>query len=1012
MIIRLLVVLALNSAYSSHIEGLNSAHAEFMQAEAVYVESTLVSEASIFDASLSEDIEHLYQQAIELYNAKMYDRAKELFKQCGTYSLSEDYLTLCAIHLDSRDCSLLVELADVNRAKSFLNSEIHREYALALFEQSKYELALANLEKVNLKTLTSLQLGEYWYKKGYCLSENALRLTEALNCLKNSVEYQSEYKYPAYFAMGLIEYNFHNFAQARHWFENSINDMRFADISAFYLVDCHFMAGDYSYVIEKGEILYPTVSAERQKHLSRMLSESFMLKGDAKSARKYLSVEKAMSYADYFHAGSVLYAVGDYKGAIENFEKMSPQKDSLYQIASYQKAYSYVTIKNKVKALDSFKDASELSFDNMIKEDALFNYAKLSFDLNNDESVFKQYISTYGTTVKGEMIFDYLAMSALLKKDYTKAVEAYDNIDELSDSQKSNYIKANYLRADQLLKIGSYSSAIPYLKAASYYLPKDNEFGQLSRYTLANTYYMSDSYKDALNVYNDLYNITALYGRSEGALIPYNIAYCFFKQRDYSNAARWFDTYLSSGDKLARKDALIRRADCDFSVKNYKSAALNYKKAVDAYKDVQNLYSYYYMGMSYGLLGDKKAKVQALSIVLSCDATAQYYLESMYELARAYTDISEGQNALKAFDILLSHTSDPEFVAKALLGKGVVKHNMGNLQDALKEYQSLVKKLPSSPYVQDALLSIQSIYTALKQPEKYIEYLEANNLSTGRTPEEKRALYFNTAQQVFLAGNYKGAINSFNKYLNMYPNSEKTSDAYYYIAASYKSLSQKEKACEYYAKVLSLGVESSSYAEFAIMDYALLSYSLERYKQAYDLYMKLTSKQFTMISKADAYTGAMRSAYRASDYTNAIDAAAYLLRIVSDADLRREAQYVQAKSYLSTSQRDKAFELLTKLMTQANTAEGAESYYLIIKARFDWGKFEEVEKGVFDFAQKNEDQPYWLAKAFIVLGDSYVERNMLDQAIATYQSVRDGYEASSSEDDILTLVQQKLTDLE
>ena len=110
---------------------------------------------------------------------------------------------------------------------------------------------------------------------------------------------------------------------------------------------------------------------------------------------------------------------------------------------------------------------------------------------------------------------------------------------------------------------------MPYLKAAAYYLDKSDEFGQLCRYSLANTYYIIDDYKDALNVYNDLYNLSALYGRSEGALLSYNIAYCFFKQGDYSNSARWFDTYIGSGDGIARKDALIRRADCDLASKNY-----------------------------------------------------------------------------------------------------------------------------------------------------------------------------------------------------------------------------------------------------------------------------------------------------------------------------------------------------------------------------------------------------------------------------------------------------------
>ena len=950
-----------------------------------------------------------YTQALELYSQGLYERARVLFEETKGEALSEDYVLLCAIKLGSEDCAYLMEQADKYREKSVLNSEIHRQYALRLFDQALYEEALEEFSKVDVPKLSSLEAGEYWYKKAYChfILQDYLSSREEL--LKG-IEYQSPYRYPSYFSLGVINYNFHDFKQARSWFELSVADSRFKELSEFYLVDCHFMTGDYDYVLDKGETLFEQLPEQRQKHLARMLSEAFLVKGDAANARKYLDRGESMSNSDYFRAGSVQYAVGDYASAIRSFEQMSCKTDSLAQIAAYQKAYSYIQLKNKVKALESFKEASSLSFDPMIKEDALFNYAKLSFDLNNDESVFRYYINSYGTTRKGELIYDYLAMSALLKKDYARAVEAYDNIDELSEDQKSNYIKANFLRAQQLLSIGSYSAAVPYLKAAAYYLPKDDEFGQLCRYSLANTYYTIDAFKDALTVYNDLYNLSALYGRAEGALIPYNIAYCFFKQRDYQNASRWFDIYISSSDGLARQDALVRRADCDFSQKNYRAAAGKYKAAVQEFPGTDNLYPYYYMGVAQGLASNKKGKVEALSLAMKADPKVPYYQESLYELGRAYADNSEPENALKAFDLLYANSSDLEFKSKALIGKGMVKRNQGDMEGALKDYKLLVKQFPNSSYVSDALLSIQSIYTSMKQAEKYIEYLEANKLSTGRSEEEKRSLYFGTAEQVFLAGNYQQAINSFAKYLGMYPDSKQSPEAYYYIAASYKNLNQKEKACDYYKKSMEKGL-GGSFAEFALMDFALLSYALEDYQSAYEAYLKLSSDQYPMSSKEDAYKGAMRSAYRANLYDKAIDAASKLLKLSSSSELRREAQYIQAKSYLCTSQRDKAFDLLTKLIAEPNSAEGAESYYLIIQARFDWGQFEKVEEGVFDFSSKCSEQPYWLAKAFITLADSYVERGMNEQAVATYQSILDAYEPYGPDDDVLETVNHKITEI-
>ncbi len=952
----------------------------------------------------------VYDEAKILYGQGMYEHARVLFEEKKDDPLCADYAILCALHLRTGDAFDMMRLSESTREKTMLYSEIHRLAALWAFDMPDYALSLEEFSKVDVSSLSELQKAEYWYKKGFCSFSSAL-VTQARECFVRSSEITSEYVYPAYFALGMLEYNDRDFASARSWFEKSVQDPRFEQVSSFYLTDCHFMARDYDYVITHGEKLYDRIPHERQRYLARLLSESYMVKGDAVKAKKYLSLEGEMSNADYFHAGSVLYAVGDYRGAIQNFENMTRKGDSLAQIAAYQKAYSYIQIKNKVKAYDGFKDASSLSYDAAIKEDAMFNYAKLAYDLNDDETVFRNYLKIYGLSKKGELIYDYMAMSALRRSDYARAVQAYDQIDYLSADQKSNYIKANFLRARELLSLGSNSAAIPYLKAAAYYLDKDDEFGQLCRYSLANTYYVTDAYGDALKVYDDLYNLSALSGYREGPLIPYNIAYCYFKQRNYQDAARWFDVYISSSDRLAREDALTRRADCDFSLKKYGSAARLYARAVGEYPGTSNLYPYYYMGVACSLSGDSAGRVKALSAALDASAGVPYYCQCMYELGRAYSDASDYVNALKVFDLLLSRTSDAQYVAKAMIGKGMVKKNKGDYEGALADFKALITKMPRSEYVSEALLSIQSTYTAMGQPEKYIDYLEANKISTGRTAEDKRSLYYSTAEQVFLAGNYSGAISSFRKYLSMFPDSRGGSEALYYMAASYKSLGEKEKACEFYKKALDRGLDGT-FEEFALMDYASLLYSLQKYDDAYAVYMQLSSDKYTMTGKMDAYKGAMRSAYNNRRYDNTIQAAASLLKLGPSKDLRREAQFLQAKSYLSTSQRDKAFALLGKLISEPDTAEGAESYYLIIQARYDWGRFAEVEKGVFDFSSKCSSQPYWLAKAFIVLGDSYVERGMTEQARATYQSVIDGYEPSGGDEDIRTLASEKLAKLQ
>ena len=68
------------------------------------------------------------------------------------------------------------------------------------------------------------------------------------------------------------------------------------------------------------------------------------------------------------------------------------------------------------------------------------------------------------------------------------------------------------------------------------------------------------------------------------------------------------------------------------------------------------------------------------------------------------------------------------------------------------------------------------------------------------------------------------------------------------------------------------------------------------------------------------------------------------------------------------------------------------------------------ENMVYAFSDSASGQTYWLAKSFIILGDSFVDRGELAQAKATFESVRDGYTVTT--DDVLSEVNMRLEKLE
>ena len=91
------------------------------------------------------------------------------------------------------------------------------------------------------------------------------------------------------------------------------------------------------------------------------------------------------------------------------------------------------------------------------------------------------------------------------------------------------------------------------------------------------------------------------------------------------------------------------------------------------------------------------------------------------------------------------------------------------------------------------------------------------------------------------------------------------------------------------------------------------------------------------------------------------------------------------------------------------TAEGAESAYRIIEALYAEGNLDESEKMIYALADSKTPHSYWLGRAFILLGDIYVQRNDVFQARATYRSVVDGY--TPADDGIVAEAQAKLLKL-
>ena len=960
-----------------------------------------------------------FKEALRLYDRGLANRSSIVFDRLARMNDDADaegYAVLADIVSGTPGYVSMMETYLAKRPHTALAFRMRYQHAMNLFEAEEYLEAGNILSEIDRKRIDKGQIDEYIFKSAFCALENGDE-TKAKELFQEiDMRPVSDYTAPSRYVLGYLAYEDQDFQQAIDWMDEASEDSRFKSMAEYYIFESRFMLKDHEYVVANGDSMYAAVPKERKAHLARIISESCLVLGDVDKARKYYELsgsgaDVGNNRSDWFYSGSMLYAIDDYEGAIRSYSNMTDRTDSLGQIANYHLGYSYIQTKNKVAALDAFKDAANVLHDPELTEDAFFNWAKLAFDLNDDTSVFNAYIDAYPAKEQEQRINSYIAVAALHDRDYEAAVNAYDKIDELDDHMVLNYMKANYLRANQLVKNGSYRLAIPCLKAAAYYSDRSSRFNQLSRFWLAESYYRNEQYRDALTTYTDLYNISALYGQEEHDILPYNIAYCYFESGDYPAALKWFGEYLEDPYAAYRKEALVRSADCYFVDKDYKKACEMYENVIESYADSTDMYPYYQAGVAYGLLKKPAKKIELLKNVMKASPDADFYAESLYELGRAYVAKYEDDKAQECFMLLANSVKDATYVARAYLEMGSLARNQSQYNEALKYYKTVVEDMPMSGYVDDALAAIESIYQIRNKPKEYIAYIEKIGKGDSKTADEKEDMIFNSAEQIFLSENYQKALVALDSYLEQYPDGRNAYKADFYKAESYRLLGKFEQACDCYRKVIEGG--EGSFVELSMLNFSDISFRLERWEDAYGGYSSLYSAALLENNKSTALAGMMRSAYRGHDWGEAIkNADKVMFDSRTTPALNTEAQYVKAKSYLASSRRDEAFAILEKLAEDVSGQFGAEAAYLLILDSYDKGEFEEVEDKVYAFSDAGSPQVYWLAKSFIVLGDSFVERDELAQAKATFESVRDGYEPQNADDDVRDNVELRLKKLE
>ncbi len=961
-------------------------------------------------------VKNLYEN--DMFSAVRYE-VERIFRECGHISDNEkSALASYKIKSDIRLCTpdidgLMMEYeASYRYAPEFM--AVNLMYAGHYFQAKDYVRALSIIEDTDCGLLSKKDRLTYLYYKSFCLLRTGNSAQAEVGFGELVSGRQNSYTTAATYYLGYISYLYNDFAKAFGYFDKVRDDDHFGTYCLYYIMECKLMSEDYEYVIAHAADVIERVDDTSKPKVARMISQAYYRTGRNKEAKEwfdsYCSSVDQMTRKDNYFLGIVSYSLGSYPSAIESFRKVVDVRDSLGQSAYFHIANSYLNLKNKHEAMFNYFQASGMSFDDRIREEALFNFAKLSFDVNSDISAFEDYLYSYPKSKRTNEIYSYIAASYLLSKKYKDAVEVLDKVTDMTPQMMMNLQKAAFLRGMELFEREAYKGAITDFGISIDNGRYNQSLTMLAKFWSAEAYYRLKDYQKAFQIQTGLYNNPSFRSAAEFRLLLFSIGYTEFRLENYPVAIGWFDRFLATYNPQMEMvmEAKLRIGDSFFMMNDYAKAASVYEEvSQNTYHNPSVIYAAYQSAVCYGLIAMPDKKIDILEKIYSRRDSSFVYPKAVYELGRTYVTQERSVEAERCFKYLLDDVADPMYNGKALLELGMLYANRSDYDQALSCLNMIVGQMPLSEEAQDALAVLESIYITLNRPEEYLAYLERIGMSAAKTADEKELIVFNAAEQVFLNGNYEEALKSLERYIEMYPDGQKLPQAYFYLGESYSQSGNKNAAAEAYAQVMQRG--DGSFLELATLYYARICYSMEQYDKSASAYGELAGLAVIDNNRYEAKRGVMYSYYYDNKPQLAIDAAAELMEMQQAvAEDVLMAEYITAKCYIVLARREEALPLLEKLAEDKYTPQGAEAAYLLIQDRYDAGMFEEVENMVYDFADAKSPQTYWLARSFIVLGDSFVDREDWEQAEATFVSLLEEYVPQGAKDDIHDQVRMRI----
>jgi len=951
-----------------------------------------------------------YRLGVDLFEKQQYGAARQIFEKVisqidnpnnQTRVSAQFYLGMSAANLFHPDAEGLL-LSFVNQQPEHPQQNMARfQLGNVTFRNNRFGDASRWFARVRVAQLRYDLLEEFHFKYGYSLfmtNQNAQARQMFLK-IRNP---ESHYFPPATYYLGHIAYIERSLTSALESLRKLEDDPTFGPIVPYYITHIYYLQQDYDRLISFAVPLLENAAPRRAPEIAKMIGDAWFRKGDFARSIPYLEsfsrqAPQRVSRDDFYQLGFAYYNTGRFSEAIRQFEQVIDGNDALTQNANYHMAGAFLQTNQKRFARNAFLAALQNNHNPEITQNALFNYAKLSYELDLDPynqaiEFFQRYIKDYPNSARVPEAYGFLVEIFLSTRNYRNALASLENVPLNTPRLRAAYQRITFNRGVELFNNGNMADAIIHFDLSMRH-PENRQINARALYWKGEALYRQGNFTQSIATMERFLNAPGAVGLDVFSKAHYTIGYSFFNQNNFPGAITSFRRFIDQPGENAPlvNDALLRLADSYFMNHQFALALETYERAIRQNAlDVD--YAIFQKAMVQGAMGQHNQKITTLRGIIQNRPQSNFIDDALYETASTWLTLDNSQQALAGFTQLLRHHPNSAFEKSALLKTGLIHFNAGRDNEALEMFRTVVTRYPGSQESQEALGVMRTIYVGLDRVDEFLRFTQGLGFANVSIAQQD-SLTFMAAEAHYMKGDCENARKSLTGYLSRFPQGIFSLNAHFYLAECDFRANNLQSALNGYGFVIHR--PRSAFTENALLRAGTIERSLGNHSASLEHFKRLEEVADRPANRMEAQIGQIRALFHLQRYSECMSlATTHAANPRATQETRQEAHLLAGKSAMELSRPVQARTSLRSAMNLLSNEMASEAMYYLALIEFQLGNFEQTERLVFDFVNRMSAHDYWLAKTFILLADTYLAMGNVFQARHTLQSIIDNYQGA------------------